>query len=298
MKKSFSGIIEILLFFLAAISFFPFFYIALDMFSSAFVTGYRLIPAFFSYLLPTYYLFLFHRLCNAENEDSLERKSKTNGAVIIGISIYVITLDLVYLATGVFSDLVEGQLAPLFPLDTLMISLLSAGIGTYLYLGRASKHFLPLSHQKNKSIVSSLLRLFSAFVSLYMIGALIWGFAFANWDNPYFSCLMPFFIVMIATPLFLAYDLYFKSGDSAPERKKAIVLSAISLYALLGMISSLIVFCLIPNIIIIVAQPYFRFDAVCSLNLAPFLLILPPFFYSVYLWATFFLEKRVRSVNK
>ena len=66
MKKSSIIVIEILLFFLAAASFFPFFYIAFDMFSCVFITGYRLVPAFLSYLAPTYYLFLFHRLRNAK----------------------------------------------------------------------------------------------------------------------------------------------------------------------------------------------------------------------------------------
>ena len=297
MKKSSIIVIEILLFFLAAASFFPFFYIAFDMFSCVFITGYRLVPAFLSYLAPTYYLFLFHRLRNAESEDSLKRISKRNGAIIIGLSIYVIIIDIVYLATGVFFDLIEGEIAPLFPLDTLLIALLSAGIGAYLYLKGGSKRFLSFFHPEKEyrqgHLISSLLRASSALLSLYMIGALFWGFVFDDdWGKPYFSRLIPFFFTMIAPALLLAYDLYFKSGNFLSEKKKVIVFVVISLYALFGTISSLTVFCLVPNIIIIAAQPYFRLDAVCSLNLAPFLLLLPPAFYLLYLWTIFFREKR------
>ncbi len=186
-------------------------------------------------------------------------------------------------------------MAPLFPLDTLLIALLSAGIGAYLYLKGAPKRFLSLLHiekeYKRGHLISSTLRASSALLSLYMVGALLWGFAFNDWGKPYFSCLIPFFVTMIAPALLLAYDLYLRSGDLLSEKKRAIIFVSISIYALLGMVSSLIVFCLVPNIIIIAAQPYFRLDAVCSLNLAPFLLLLPPAFYLLYLWATFFREK-------
>ncbi len=298
MKKFFAPVMEVVLFFLAALSFFPFIIVSVDAVAGVFVTGYRAIPAAVAYFMPTYFLILFHRLSHAHNEQALRHKATTNGAIIIGLSIYVIALDIAYFSLGVFHDLVEGGLAPLFPLDSLLISLLSCAIGAYLYLPRDLNRIFPIT---DSSKANRLSRFFSFLMkgigtgfSLFMVGALLWGLSFSYWEHPSFPKTIPFFIVMIGIALLLAYDIYIESYPlfSFNKKRKGVILSLLSLCLIVGIIASLIVFIMNPDIAIAVCQPYFRFDAMASMNLAPFALLLPPSLYLVYLWIRFFLDKQ------
>lgn len=298
MKKFFTPIVEIVLFFFSALSFFPFIIVSVDAASGVFVTGYRAIPAAVAYFMPTYFLILFHRLSHAHNEETLRHKAMVNGAIIIGLSLYVIALDIAYFSLDIFHDLVEGGLATLFPLDSLLIALLSCAIGAYLYLPRDLSRIFPI---KNKIKESSMSRFFSFLMkgigtafSLFMVGALLWGFGFSYWEHPSFPKTIPFFIVMIGIALLLSYDIYIESYPlfSFNKKRKGVILSLLSLCLISGMIASLIVFILNPDIAITVCQPYFRFDAMASMNLAPFALLLPPSLYLTYLWIRFFLDKQ------
>ncbi len=298
MKRSWAIAFEIVLFFIAAIFFFLFFCIAFDMFSCLLVKGYRSIPAFVSYFMPTYFLFLFHRLSRERNIESLTKHAKTNGAIIISLSFYLIVMDIAYFSLGAFSDLVDGSIAPLYPLDTLLIGLLSAGIGAQLYLNKCAWLFVPLIGEKNEceftDLLSSIVKSIGTLLSLYMVGALLWGFDFADWTNPYFPCLVPLFLSMIGLALLLAYDIYLESCHPMFVKKntKTVILISLSIFGFIAIVSSIIVFCLVPNIVIIVGQAYFRFDAVCSVNLSPFALTIPLGLYIFYLWGRFLIKNR------
>ena len=298
MKKSISITVEIVLYLLAATAFFGFAYVGLDMFSGIFATGYRTVPAFVSYFMPVYLLILYHRFAHAKSQEWLKKHAKINGAILLSLSFFVLVLDICYFALGEFNGIIENSVTPLFPLDTICIALLSAGVGAALFF----KNNLPFSGPNLYLKDESKVRIFLSFFmkgmgtgfSLFMIGGLIWGLDFAYYGHPYFPNMIPLFLSMIGIALLLAYDIFIESypNHSLTKRFKIISLSVLTLFVLSAMISTTIIFVKIPNIIILVGQPYFRVDPIGNLNIAPFVLLLPPAIYCAYLWVIQFLKKR------
>ncbi len=298
MKKTLNITIEIILYFIAAIAFFGFIYVGLDMFSGVFATGYRTAPAFISYFMPVYFLILYHRLSHAKSLEWLKKHARINGAVILSLSFFVIVLDICYFSLGEFNGLIENTVTPLFPLDTICISLLSAGIGAYLFFKKEFRLPSDILYLTNESKLRRYLSFFMKGMgtgfSLFMVGGLIWGLDFAYYEHPYFPNMTPLFLLMAGIGMLLGYDIFIESYPIHPmsKRYKIISLSILTLYILAAMISVTIIFVKIPNIIIIVGQPYFRIDAIGNLNIAPFVLLIPPAIYCAYLWAIQFVKKK------
>lgn len=291
-------IIEVVFFFIAAFFFFAFFYVGLDMFSSVFVTGYRTVPAFVSYFLPSYLLFLFHRLSSIDNKETLIKRAHVNGAIIICLSLYVITMDICYFLLGVYPSLVDSSLLPLYPLDTLLIALLSLAAGLYLYVDDRAKRLWIVSSsiysEKRIGVLSDWVKSIGAIFSLYYLGALLWGIDSSYYDSPYFIYLIPLFMAMTAFIALFAYDVIIESNPikELDKKRKTVILSALSVFATASIIATGLIFIFISDIVVIVGQPYFRLDVVTSLNLAPFLLIILPALYMAYLWAMLYLRKK------
>lgn len=298
MKKTLNIAIEVALYFIAAMAFFGFIYVGLDMFSGVFATGYRTVPAFISYFMPVYFLILYHRLSHAKSLEWLKKHARINGAIILSLSFFVIVLDICYFSLGEFNGIIENTVTPLFPLDTICISLLSAGIGAYLFFKKDFKLPSDTLYLANESRLRRYLSFFMKGMgtgfSLFMVGGLIWGLDFAYYEHPYFPNMIPLFLLMAGIGMLLGYDIFIESYPIRPmsKRYRIISLSILTFYILAAMISVTIIFVKIPNIIIIVGQPYFRIDAIGNLNIAPFVLLIPPAIYCVYLWAIQFVKKK------
>ncbi len=300
MKKSATVTIEIVLYLLAAAAFFGFAYVGFDMFSGIFATGYRTIPASVSYFMPVYFLVLYHRFSHAKSPEWLKKHAKINGAILLSLSFFVLVLDICYFALGEYNEIIENTVTPLFPLDTICISLLSAGLGAILFFKNNLPFLGPNAYLTNepkyRRYLSFIMKGIGTGFSLFMVGGLIWGLDFAYYEHPYFPNMIPLFLIMIGIGLLLGYDIFIESYPIHPfsKRFKLISLSILTLFVLSSMISTTVIFVKIPNIIIMVGQPYFRVDPIGNLNIAPYALLLPPALYCAYLWVIQFAKKANR----
>ena len=302
-KKAFLNLVEIVLYLFAAFSFFGFAYVGLDMVSSVFASGYRTVPAFFAYFLPTLSLIINHRITHAKSIESEKKHAKIDGYILLGISFYIILLDIVYFALNEYYALVEGTVTPLYPLDTILLALLGGRYGIYLLLKSKSQIkevsflYYPNNGTKLERFLSFLLKGIGLGFSLYMVGGLLWGLDFAYWDNPNFYHMIPLFILMIVIALLLGYDIYFESYPikEFSLKTKRIILVCLSALTLIGIVWTTITFITFPDVIVKVGQPYFRVDIIGNLNIAPYALTIPPALYCVYLWSLPLLE---RTTNK
>mgnify|MGYP006874320322 CR=1 FL=1 len=291
-KKTLLNLLEIVLYFFAAFSFFGFAYVGLDMVSSVFASGYRTIPAFFAYLLPTLVLIVNHRITHAKSIGSEKSHAKIDGYILLGLCSYIISLDIAYFALNEYNGLIEGSVTPFYPLDTILLALLGGGYGIYLLVKSKSKIteipflFYPNNGAKLERFLSFLLKGIGLGFSLYMVGGLLWGLDFAYWDNPNFHHMIPLFILMVVIALFLGYDIYFESYPikNFSFKAKRIILSCLSALTLLGIVWTTITFITFPDVIVKVGQPYFRVDIIGNLNIAPYVLTIPPVLYCLYLW--------------
>ena len=291
MKKVFNIIIEIILYFIASLSFFAFIYIGLDMITGIYASGYRTIPAFVAYFLPTYILIVFHRINHSKNLDWMKKHQTINGFILSGLSLFIIILNIAYFAMGEYNAAIEGGVAPLYPLDTFLIAIISLLYGVYLIINaRFTKEilfdFYPASNNKIERYLSYIMKGIGLGFSLYMTGALLWGIDAGYYDNPLFYAMFSLFTPMVTVMLLLGYDMYIESYPifATKEKTKRIILICLSALTFAGLIATTVTYFVFPNIIIKVGQPYFRIDLIGNMNIAPYIVTIPPSLYCIYLW--------------
>lgn len=292
-------IVTIILFLIAAAYFYTAFYVGFGAIQeSEYSTGYRTIPAFVAYLLPTFVLISYHRISHAKSYKSMANHAKIDGYITVCLSFFVLVLDIVYFILNVYGNLVEGHVTSLWPLDTILLSLLCLGYGAYLLTYKKWKKenlsFYPSENPLWKRLISFIVKGFGVGFSLYLVGSLINGFGFANYDSPYFGATTPIYLGMIIIALLLAYDVFFQTYKDIIISKKAnfITKVTLSIVSLAIVIALEIVFIKIPDIVLYSLQPYFRLDPIASLNIAPYALGIPPLVYVVYLWLPISIKER------
>lgn len=277
-------IIEPILFVLAGLAFFYFVY-ALAADGQDFSHLGKMLPFYLALLSPTYVLFLVHLFLYPRNAAALKKTYFGNGIALVALALIGLVMIIVLLANGTYHGLVQGWLTPLFPLDALLILLADGVLGGFLfYRARGFKDegylYFPYRHGRARRILSSIFRPIYVLASEYVSGAFLFGFGIANYSSPTFGYMIPVYLLMLLSPLALAYYEFFykpKQGKfTCPcvQRKGAIVLlSSTLILGILWLLFSQIN----PNFFVDNATGYFPIDFMMSINAAPIVILAPLF---------------------
>lgn len=93
----------------------------------------RILPLIVCFLMTLWTMFLFHALHRNVNDERREKSLKKNSIVIASFGAFNIVYIIVCLIVGKFSSIVEGSPFPIYPLDTLLYSLLFIAIACFVF---------------------------------------------------------------------------------------------------------------------------------------------------------------------
>ena len=194
----------------------------------------RSVPIVLSFFMPLWSMFLIHAYYRNINEERRLKSIKKNAITILAFCGFNFLYVLVARLTGVYSSVVEGGPASLYPLDTLLFSLFFILFAIVcLYLVDYIKRRVPYVVPTRGPIVTKLRWLYCFFISIWMLIALF-GLSFGVMSIFIYDFLHGHVFYGIATILvyfvplafFATWEFYY---NNLKEEKRAECLLPVSL---------------------------------------------------------------------
>lgn len=223
-ENLFYRILSIVLFAIATVPFYEFFFEFCHMLGSivcatpkqALVQLIRMAPFLLFSLTLAYLGIYLHVAYIAKDKETRIKVWKVNGFVTIGLGAFIILYVILGLCFGKYARIVEGYLTPLFPLDMLIAGLLFIVYGYFAYKYslriKEKGSNLPYHNQnKNKHLrkTETVLYSFAYLFALFSITAFAYGLFCIDWThgNIFFNIMLLLNYVMIV--LFVLFFRYF-----------------------------------------------------------------------------------------
>ena len=203
----------------------------------------RSLPIFLSCFMSIWGLLLFHGLFRNVNDERRVKSLKKNAFALVGFAAANLVAIIVMLAIGKFHSLVEGSPSPLYPLDSILYSLIYVALGVFvlLYLKKWQEK-LPYTVPSRGPIVTKMRGLYCTFVSFWMLIA-IYSFAacaiglfIQDFVNGYLFFSIALILVYLVNALSLAvWEFYY--NELKEEKRREFLLPL----ALAGLVVSALV---------------------------------------------------------
>lgn len=189
----------------------------------------RSIPLFLTTFMSIWALLLVHGLFRNVSDEKRVKSLKKNAIALLAFAAVNFVAIIVMLIMGKFHSLVEGAPSPLYPLDSILYSLIFVALGVFalLYLSSLQQK-IPYVVPSRGPIVSKLRGLYCTFISFWMLIAIYSFAAFAIGlfildFGHYFFFSFALCLVYFVNCLFLAvWELYF--NELKEEKKKEFLL--------------------------------------------------------------------------
>ena len=175
------AILLIVFFIVSSFTFFNMFYAFADIIGSI-VSGsadvaikdlLRSLPLFVTFLMTLWTLLLLHASFRRVNDEKWRKSLFKDAICIIAFAGFNILYVIICLITGKYSSIVEGSPSPLFPLDSVLYSLLFIAIGVIVILYvKKFETKLPYLVPSRGEVVRKARGAYCTFVTLWMLIAL------------------------------------------------------------------------------------------------------------------------------
>ena len=185
----------------------------------------RSLPLFLSCFMSIWAMLLLQASFRNVSDEKRIKSLKKNAIALLAFAFVNLVAIIVMLAMGKFHSLVEGSPSPLYPLDSILFSLIFVALGvfTLVYVFKLQEK-LPFVVPQRGSIVKKARGLYCTFVSFWM---LISAFSFACFSiglfitdfEHYFFFAFALTIVYLVNVLFFAvWEFYY--NELKDEKKK------------------------------------------------------------------------------
>lgn len=232
------SLVVIVLFLLSAFTFFNAFYGFVDCIGSI-VSGSadvaikditRSLPLILTVFMSIWGLLLAHALFRNASDERRMKSLKKNAFALIGFAVINVIAIIVMLAIGKIHSLVEGAPSPLFPLDTILYSLIYVAIAVFaLIYPKKLQEKIPYVIPNRGQIVTKARGLYCTFVSFWMLiaifscAAFIEGLFIVDFIHGYFFYSFAILLVFLVNTLFMAvWEFYY--NELKDEKKKEFLL--------------------------------------------------------------------------
>ena len=189
----------------------------------------RSLPLFLSCFMSIWAMLLMHAAYRNVSEEKRVKSLKKNAIALLAFAAVNLIAIIIMLAMGKFHSLVEGSPSPLYPLDSIIYSLVFVclGVFTLIYLAKL-KDKIPFVLPQRGEIVKKARGVYCVFMSFWM---LIAAFSFAafsiglfitDFEN-YFFFALALTLVYLINALFLGvWEFYY--NNLKEEKKKEFLL--------------------------------------------------------------------------
>ena len=190
----------------------------------------RSLPIFFSCFMSIWGLLLVHALFRNLSDEKRRKSLKKNAFALLGFAGVNFLYIVIGLIVGKYHSLVEGSPSPLFPLDSILYSLLFVALGVFvlIYLSKLEEK-LPYVVPSRGPIVTKVRGAYCTFVSLWMLIALFSFAAFTisifiyDFVHEYVFYGIALLLVYCVNTLFIAvWEFYY--NQLKEENKKSFLL--------------------------------------------------------------------------
>ena len=202
----------------------------------------RSLPLFLSTFMSIWALLLLHAAFRNVSDEKRNKSLKKNAIALLAFAGVNLIAIIVMLAIGKYHSLVEGSPSPLYPLDSILYSLIFVALGvfTLVYLARLQEK-MPFVVPQRGTIVKKARGLYCTFMSFWMLIALFSFAAFSiglfitDFGN-YFFYALALTLVYLVNALFLGFwEFYY--NELKDEKKREFLLPL----AICGLIVSVLV---------------------------------------------------------
>ena len=202
----------------------------------------RSLPIFLSCFMSIWALLLLHASFRNVSDEKRVKSLKKNAIVLLAFAFVNFVAIIVMLAMGKIHSLVEGSPSPLYPLDSILYSLIFVALGvfTLVYLAKLQEK-LPFVLPQRGTIVKKARGLYCTFMSFWMLIALFSFAAFSiglfitDFGNYFFYALV-LTLVYFTNALFLGFwEFYY--NELKDEKKKELLFPL----AIVGLVVSILV---------------------------------------------------------
>lgn len=190
----------------------------------------RSLPLFFSCFMSIWGLLLAHALFRNVSDEKRVKSLKKNAFALLGFAAANLVAIIVMLAMGKIHSLVEGAPSPLYPLDSILYSLVYVALGVFalLYLNKFQEK-MPYVVPSRGPVVKKLRGLYCTFMSFWMLIALFSCASFCiglfviDFIHGYLFFSIALLLVFLVNTLFLGvWEFYF--NELKEEKKKKLLL--------------------------------------------------------------------------
>ena len=203
----------------------------------------RSLPLFLSCFMSIWALLLCHGLFRNVDDVKRVKSIKKNAFALLAFAAVNFVAIIVMLIMGKFHSLVEGSPSPLYPLDSILYSLVFVALGVFalLYLKKFQEK-LPYEVPSRGPVVKKARGLYCTFMSFWMLIAIFSFAAFTiglfiqDFVNGYLFFSIALLLVYLVNCLFLAvWEFYY--NELKEEKRKEFLFPL----ALCGLIVSVVV---------------------------------------------------------
>lgn len=197
----------------------------------------RTLPLYFSFFMTLWTLLVLHDTFRRTDEEKWMKKVFGKGITIAVFALVNILYVLIMLIAGKFSSLVEGSPSALYPLDSILYSLLYIAIGVFLVLyvkklEPKMKFEVPFRHEPVKKARG----VYCTFVTFWLLIALfgfaggLYSFFIYDFMHEYVFYGIGTILAYLITPIILGFWEFY--WNQVKEEKKAEFLLPVSLVSL------------------------------------------------------------------
>ena len=194
----------------------------------------RSVPIFLSFFMTQWFLLLIHAFFRHVSEEKLKASIKKNSIAIIIFAGVTIVYVIVGLITGRYLSFVEGSPSPLFPLDSVIYSVVFLALGILgLLYGSKLREKIPYLVPLRGSIVRRgrfgycLIIALWMLVAIYAFGAFWTGVFIIDFVHGYLAFSIALLVVFLVNWIFFAVWEFFYNQVKEEKRKDVLLPLAI-----------------------------------------------------------------------
>lgn len=201
----------------------------------------RSIPLFLSFFMSIWALLLVHGLFRNVSDDKRIKSLKKNAFALLGFALVNLIAIIVMLIMGKFHSLVEGAPSPLYPLDSILYSLIYVALGVcaLLYVNKWQEK-IPYVVPSRGPVVKKLRGLYCTFITFWMLIALYSFASFAiglfilDFGHYFFFSLAITLVYFVNCLYLVVWEFYF--NELKEEKRKELLLPL----AIIGLVVAVI----------------------------------------------------------
>lgn len=205
----------------------------------------RSLPIFLSVFMSIWAMLLLHAAFRNVSDEKRVKSLKKNAIALLAFAGVNLVAIIIMLAVGKFHSIVEGSPSPLYPLDSILYSLIFVALGvfTLVYLSKLQEK-MPFVLPQRGTIVKKARGLYCTFVSFWMFISVFSFAAFAiglfiTDFGHYFFYALVLSLVYFTNALYLGvWEFYY--NELKDEKKKELLFPL----ALVGVIFAVVVIAL------------------------------------------------------